>query len=98
MYPSINFSTELIFSNISSFDIFLFLISKISKTSDWCWEIYIKDKMGFDEELLSKIQEFSDYISGEQWKKLKKERIEKDNFQCVLCKTKERLLCDINDK
>ena len=51
-------------------------------------------KMHINQELDDKIKTFSRYISSKKWIQLRELRLELDNFQCVLCKTKEgRLVC-----
>ena len=49
--------------------------------------------MKLNHKLLDKAREFQDYIKSEKWKLLKEKRLEKDEFKCVLCKSKEKLVC-----
>ncbi len=49
--------------------------------------------MTIDKEKWEEISKFREYISSKEWKELKEERLKKDNYKCVLCKSQERLTC-----
>ena len=39
------------------------------------------------------ILKFREYMLSDFWKDMRYKRLKKDNFQCVLCKAKENLIC-----
>jgi len=49
--------------------------------------------MSFNKKLWEKAKEFENYMKSDEWKNLKNQRLKKDGFCCVLCKSKEHLIC-----
>ena len=49
--------------------------------------------MGFNQKLYEQMNEYEEYILSKDWALLKEIRLKKDNNQCVLCKSKEKLVC-----
>lgn len=49
--------------------------------------------MRFNEELFNNFLEFSGYITSQEWKKLRDNRLKIDNFCCVVCKNNKNLIC-----
>lgn len=46
-----------------------------------------------NQELLKDILKFEKYIQSKEWKEIKEERLKKDNYLCVICKSNKRLIC-----